>query len=325
MSIVVLILIAACAASSIGQSAPVFRKLEGLRRLDGKGLKKLAEAGNTEAMFEYAVQHMTHREHETTNMAEIVEWFRKAANLGHAEAQAYMAAGSISGINAEVDEVEALMWARKSSDAGSLNGQFTLAQFYRAGIGTPRDESDGSSVILDRIAAKGHGMALAAISMDLIRGASTRPDFPKAVELDAKANAAAGGSSVFWTAAFLAKNQNTPPTDLLSRYLWATQRVSTNNPLALHTMGLAFSEGEMAPVDHAKAFKWFKKAADAGHVPAWERLGHLQENGLGVPKDLEQAAVCYQKAALAVPAANQAFKRLGTNSPAASNPSPLKP
>lgn len=290
-------------------------------------LTKLAESGDAAAMSRLGDRLLDYNYSvgKEASAAEAAKWFRRAAELGNPRAQAMAAVIAITGYHGTIDEAEALGWARKSADGGDLDGQFMLAQFYRAGIGTPRNPDDEPLAILERISAKGHGMALSALALGLVQGSAGRIDVPKAVELDAKANAAAGGSSLFWTTATLAKGQSLPPADMLGRYIWAKQRVSTNHPVALHIMGLAFSEGEMGPVDYLKANAWFRKAAEAGHLPSWERLGYLYEKGLGVAKDVNKAAAFYQKAGSTVPAADEALKRLGKQSPAESNSTASRP
>ena len=325
IAVAMLAIWAAVASAQVFQPALRFSKVEGLRKLDAKDLRQLAESGNTEAMFLYAVQHMTHRFHETTNMTEIVKWFRRAADLGHGEAQAYMAAQAITGFDGEVDEPEALLWARKSADGGNLNGSFILSHFYRAGVGTPRNQDDEPDAILQRIAAKNHGMAQALAADQMLRDKTSPLDGVRAWDLAVKARENSAWTSLISSMRSRHRQMEKPPADALGRYVWALDRAEDDNPLALHLMGMTFSAGEVTPVDNARAFTWFKKAAEAGHLPAWERLGFLHENGLGVPKDLEKAAASYQKAAAAVPAANEALKRLGKSSPSASNPSPSRP
>lgn len=64
--------------------------------------------------------------------------------------------------------------------------------------------------------------------------------------------------------------------------------------------------------DYTEAFKWFVMAAEQGLAIAQANVGEYYEFGKGVPKDLEQAVVWYQKAAeLECEAAVEALKRLG--------------
>ncbi len=46
----------------------------------------------------------------------------------------------------------------------------------------------------------------------------------------------------------------------------------------------------------AESFRWFSKAADAGHAPALTQVGLMYSNGAGVDKDLAKAVDSFQKA-----------------------------
>jgi TPR repeat protein len=66
-------------------------------------------------------------------------------------------------------------------------------------------------------------------------------------------------------------------------------------------------------LDHAEAFKWFKKAADLNNGMAMFNLGILYETGRGVDKDIAEALSWYRKAAKSDDPAAQAsaLDRLG--------------
>ncbi len=54
-------------------------------------------------------------------------------------------------------------------------------------------------------------------------------------------------------------------------------------------LGLVYLTGEDAPQDHAKAAKWFHRAAEQGHAAAQLNLGRMYQLGEGVERDLVQA------------------------------------
>ena len=57
--------------------------------------------------------------------------------------------------------------------------------------------------------------------------------------------------------------------------------------------------------DPAEAAKWYRLAAEQGHVESWFRRGLMYRLGQGVGKDLAEAANCYRMAALQVKAKAQ--------------------
>lgn len=67
------------------------------------------------------------------------KWFRKAAEQGHVDAQAYL--GMIYGLGKGVpkDHAEALVWNRKAADQGDVGAQASLRDMYLFGRGVPKD------------------------------------------------------------------------------------------------------------------------------------------------------------------------------------------
>lgn len=61
--------------------------------------------------------------------------------------------------------------------------------------------------------------------------------------------------------------------------------------------GVRAADGVGVPQDYAAAARYYRKAAEKGHVPAQYNLAYLLENGLGVKRDCRQAALWYRKAA----------------------------
>ena len=59
----------------------------------------------------------------------------------------------------------------------------------------------------------------------------------------------------------------------------------------------AYFYGNGVELNYDKAFRWYLKAANAGHPGAEFSLGWMYENGRGVAKDLEKAERWYRKAA----------------------------
>ena len=62
--------------------------------------------------------------------------------------------------------------------------------------------------------------------------------------------------------------------------------------------GYAYSKGIGVPQDFSEAAKFYRMAAEKGHVAAQHDLAYLYEHGLGVECDFKQAAEWYRKAAL---------------------------
>ena len=74
-------------------------------------------------------------------------------------------------------------------------------------------------------------------------------------------------------------------------------KISNETPDELFKRGKKFYNGEGVPFDRAEALKWYRKAADQGHIPAKYNLGVCYENGRGVTPNLQEAIKYYEQAA----------------------------
>jgi len=71
--------------------------------------------------------------------ASAVEWFRKAADQGHALAQYNLGSMYLSGQGVPQDYAEAVKWYRKAADQGFAPAQYNLGLMYDNGQGVPQD------------------------------------------------------------------------------------------------------------------------------------------------------------------------------------------
>ena len=73
------------------------------------------------------------------DFAEAVEWWRKAAEQGHAEAQYYLGVAHEYGYGTDLGTKQAVKWWRLAADQGNANAQRALGEAYLWGEGTNRD------------------------------------------------------------------------------------------------------------------------------------------------------------------------------------------
>lgn len=66
---------------------------------------------------------------------------------------------------------------------------------------------------------------------------------------------------------------------------------------AIHLYALLLLQGQVFPLDRAKAYTLLKKAAEKDHPPSQYALGNLYRSGLGVDKNFDKAYTWYHKAA----------------------------
>lgn len=100
------------------------------------------------------------------------------------------------------------------------------------------------------------------------------------------------------------ENHNTPEEDLAFRRL-----LQSGDPEAMYQMGfyhfakpgvVRYPNGQVVDEEdnnYGGAIKWFKRAAEAGHVGAMIQTANIYSQGMGrVPRDLPQAAYWYSRA-----------------------------
>ena len=71
---------------------------------------------------------------------EIVKWFKKAAEQGHAEASYELGWMYYEGEGGEKDYVEAAKWYHKAAEQGHAETQYYLGEMYRKGKGVEQDD-----------------------------------------------------------------------------------------------------------------------------------------------------------------------------------------
>ena len=193
------------------------------------------------------------------NDAMAADWFQRAADLGHIEAQRYLAFAHLHGRGIKKDEAEGVRRLRIAADWGDAPSQRQLGFHYATGSGVPFDPSEG--VQWFRLAAE-QGDYLAQYNLGL---------------------AYANGRGI--------------PFDQAQSLHWYELAAKKGMPEAQCALGLVYEHGFGVPVDYTTAAYWNRLAAAKDYAEACNNLGWLYENGLGVPLDLEQARLMYEAAA----------------------------
>jgi TPR repeat protein/serine/threonine protein kinase len=79
-----------------------------------------------------------------------------------------------------------------------------------------------------------------------------------------------------------------------------TKAAKAGSSAAMFRLGTLYRVGKTAPKNAAQALDWFRQAVDLGHLGAMNDMaGLLQQGGAGVPRDEEQAARLFRRAATA--------------------------
>mgnify|MGYP006284445647 CR=1 FL=1 len=235
-------------------------------------IRKSAAQGDAQAQD--LLGCMFHRgNHLPLDKAEAVRWFRMAAEQGYAYAQSNLGYCYYKGEGIERDVREAVRWFRKAAGQGELSAQRYLGGIMESGEGVAKDCEESAKWFFN----------LAQLEENADQ---TDPwlEFPG--ELYGKPEAvgryrqAAEQGDV--------KAQFT----LGCYYSYGQERVGTmvpGKPAVWSVRGV--------PEDHVEAAKWYRMAAEQGHAVAQSALAKAYYGGLGVPKDMALAVRWWRRAA----------------------------
>ena len=117
--------------------------------------RRAAELGHAEAQYLVGSAYARGSKIVPRDDGLALHWFRLAAQQGHAKAQSSLAQMYQEGRGVGTDYAEAMKWYRTAAAAGDVGGQYGMALMYSNGQGVPKDE--GIAVMWFRkAAAQGH-------------------------------------------------------------------------------------------------------------------------------------------------------------------------
>ncbi|KAF9399846.1 hypothetical protein BGX21_005530 [Mortierella sp. AD011] len=261
-------------------------------------------------------------------------WYRKAANLGHADAQNRLGQMYEAGHGTPQDYSVALDWYIRSADQENANGQNSIGLLYYKGKGVPQDYEKAFEWF-QKAAMKRHPDAWNNLGRLYDNGLGVEQDHHTAFKCYSEASAYDHAGA--WTNIGIMyengkiKNENgmnAPPDfpQAMLCYLWAAGR---GYAAAEALLGDMYNYGRGQPKDHSRAKDyylkaakkdnvhaqralgllhynlrdhptakaWIKKAADQGDAEALVTLGNMYLKGLGVTKDFLKATELFREAA----------------------------
>jgi TPR repeat protein len=81
----------------------------------------------------------THFATSPKDLPQASQWFKKAAEQGHPDAQFNLAVMYLTGEGVPANLTESVQWMRKAADQGDPTAQFNLGMMYSSGKGVPKD------------------------------------------------------------------------------------------------------------------------------------------------------------------------------------------
>ena len=218
-----------------------------------------AEDGNhndTETLYRQGKQAYTDQ-----NYAQAYSILKPLAQIGHPNAQIFLAVMYEYGHGTEIDQEESFRWYQRAARQGRAEAQSELGSKYFQGSGVAQDPRQAMAW-WEKAAQMGYARAQYNLGLLYFHG------------LDGLVE-----------------------KDLQQAMQWFSQAAEKNHPNAQYSLGVMYTFGDVVPQDYERAFALFQDAAAQDLMKAQYNLGILYENGLGVTQDPDMAEYWFQQAA----------------------------
>ncbi|MEX0284631.1 MAG: tetratricopeptide repeat protein [Paracoccaceae bacterium] len=221
-------------------------------------LEKAAEAGQPEALFDYAMR-LKHRDGVDGDNPRRFRYLTAAVDAGLVEALAELGLMYEYGMATTADFDRAAELYRRSAERGQGKGHYQLGSLYDSGRGVVQDYALALSHY-QQAEALDYALASLAIGWMYESGRGVPQDDARAVQ-------------------------------------YITKSAERGSRAAQDYLGGLYAYGVMVPQDYGKARVWFERAAEQGHLGAMDELGWLYLRGLGVAEDVPRAVGYFREAA----------------------------
>jgi len=233
--------------------------------------------------------------HVNREESKALEFLRKSADQGFAEAQFNLGIVYELGNGVDKNPTEAFRFYKLAADQGNSRAQFSLGNLYKDGNGVSKNMAE--AVRFYRLAAnEGLDKAQCVLGIFYHEGNDIPKDITEAVRLY-KLSADQGyaeGQYNLGTCYDYGNGVDKDPTKAFRLYKLAADQGFKN---AQYNLGLCYENGYGIAKDHKEAVRLIKLSADQGFRDAQYNMGVFYENGDGVPQDAEEAARYYKLAA----------------------------
>ena len=254
--------------------------------------KKVADEGDADAQYNLGVCYKYGKGVEKDE-TEAIKWIRKAAEQGYAMAQCNLGVCYKDGTGVEMNGTEAVKWYRKAAEQGYAMAQCNLGRCYEYGKGVKKDETE--AVKWYRKAAE-QGYAKAQYLLGMLYKYGVKKDETEAVRWFHKA-AKQGDMNAQFHLGLCKASGTGVEKDESEAVKWFRKAAEQDDADAQCDLGACYYNGTGVEKDETEAMKWFRKAAEQGVADAQRNLGICYEYGKGVEKNISEAVKWYRKAA----------------------------
>lgn len=205
-----------------------------------QALLKKAESGDAEAQRQLGDLYFFGDTGLPKDPVKAVEWYRRAADQGHADAQFNLGRCYETGIGAKKSLTDAVMWYRMAAGKGNAASQNNLGLCYRYGNGVVKSAAE-ALYWFRKSADKGDASGQHNLADMYLRGEGVEQNFAEAVN-------------------------------------WFMKSAEQGDAGAQFFLGWCYQNGKGVTANTAEAMIWYDKAAKKGYAGAKAALEALGKN-----------------------------------------------
>jgi len=259
-----------------------------------KYYRKAAELGNADAQSTLGCLY-DHAEGVRRNYAEAAKWYRKAAEQGNNVAQNNLGTLYYNGQGVKRNYSEALKWFRKAADHGNAAAYGWLGDMYYNGQGVKKNYGE-SAKWYRKAAEQGDAYAQNELGVLYYNGQGVKRNYGEALRWFRKA-ADQGNTDVYGWLGIMNFNGQGTSRNYGEALKWFRKDAERGSADAQNYIGWMYQNGLGVMRDNAEAVNWYRKAASGGSASGQINLGWMYETGTGVRQDNAEALLWYRKAA----------------------------
>lgn len=279
----------------------------------------------TKANVQYNIAHLLMSESKSEYDDSLAfDWYLKAAEQGHTEAEEELGRCYAEGIGTEQDYSKAAMWYQKSADHGNENVDYELARMYEKGLGVDQNYKKAAA-LYKKAVESGSDDAKISLGFMYLYGNGVKQDKEKALEYLESCTDPDSSAKAFFELGKLYEQDSVAEQNYIEAVKCYSKAASlpeaasalvslylsslNNNDIpditeyitdahAQYIIGRAYHYGEQAEKKEHKAQIWYTKAAKQGYPDAEYELGNIYYSwGKHTRAYYSDARNWYQKAA----------------------------
>jgi hypothetical protein len=224
-------------------------------------------------------------------------WFKRAAELGDAQAMGYLARIYLDGDGVPADPAKASEWLQRAGEAGHVDAYNELGVLFGSGrLGEP--DPVMAAAAFDRGARLGDMRAQFNLANCYLGGVGVEADAATAAQWYRAAADQGLGDAQHHLATLLLRGTEGLPADPVDGLKWLAKAADKGVVEAQYELARRLRTGEGVARDPLQAMHYFHEAADQGHEEAMFSLALLLEAGAGLDRPYpERAAGWYRRLA----------------------------